>query len=61
MRLRALTSAVVVAALALVSTNRQVAALGRPGITRVPYPTQEWQLGDPKFDPLPRARAFFGQ
>jgi dienelactone hydrolase len=52
---------VVVAALALAFTNRQVAALGRPGITPVPCPTREWQLGDPKFDALPGAKAFFGQ
>lgn len=61
MRLRALTGAVVVAVLALASTNRQAAALGRPGITPVPCPTQEWQLGDPKFDALSGAKAFFGQ
>jgi hypothetical protein len=60
-RLRALTGAVVVAVLALASTNRQAAALGRPGITPIPCPTQEWQLGDPKFDALPGAKAFFGQ
>jgi dienelactone hydrolase len=61
LRLRALTGAVVVAALALASANRQVAALGRPGITPVPCPTQEWQLGDPKLDALPGAKAFFGK
>jgi hypothetical protein len=56
-----LTGAVVVAVLALASNNRQAAALGRPGITPVPCPTQDWQLGDPKFDALPGAKAFFGQ
>ena len=61
MRLRALTGAAVIAAIALASTNWHVAALGRPGITPVPCPTQEWQLGDPKFDALPGAKAFFGQ
>jgi dienelactone hydrolase len=60
-RLRALTGAVVVAVLALASTNRQAAALGRPGITPIPCPMQEWQVGDPKFDALPGAKAFFGQ
>jgi dienelactone hydrolase len=37
------------------------AALGRPGITPVPCPDQAWQLGDPKFDALAGAKAFFGQ
>jgi pimeloyl-ACP methyl ester carboxylesterase len=59
-RIRALACALVVALLALVST-RPTAALGRPGITPVPCPTQEWQPGDPKFDALPGAKAFSGQ
>jgi len=59
MRLRALGCAVIAAVLALAST-RPTAALGRPGVTPVPCPTQEWQLGDPKFDALPGAKAFFG-
>ena len=61
MRLRALIGAVVVAALAVASTTKPTAALGRPGITPVPCPTQEWQLGNPKFDALPGAKAFFGR
>ena len=61
MRLRALTLAAIAAFLALASTTRAPAALGRPGITPVPCPTQEWQPGDPKFDALPGAKAFFGQ
>ena len=60
MRIRALACAVMVAFLALAS-GRQTTALGRPGITPVPCPTQEWQLGDPTFDALPGAKAFFGQ
>ena len=60
MRVRALVCAVVAAGLALVST-RQTPAIGRPGVTPVPCPTQEWQLGDPKFEALPGAKAFFGQ
>jgi dienelactone hydrolase len=55
-----LTFAAVAAVLALAST-RQPAALGRPGITPVPCPTEEWQLGDPAFEALPGAKAFFGQ
>jgi pimeloyl-ACP methyl ester carboxylesterase len=60
MRLRALTCAVIVASLAIAFTTRTTTALGRPGITPVPCPTQEWQPGDPKFDALAGAKAFFG-
>jgi dienelactone hydrolase len=56
-----LIGAVVVAALAVASTTNPTAALGRPGITPVPCPTQEWQPGDPAFDALPGAKAFFGK
>jgi dienelactone hydrolase len=59
-RLQALTGAAIISLLAVAAT-RQTEALGRPGITPVPCPTQEWQLGDPKFDALPGAKAFFGQ
>src|SRR3954452_13430313 len=59
MRLKAVLFAAVVAGVAL-SATRETAALGRPGITPVPCPTQEWQPGDPKFDALPGAKAFFG-
>ncbi len=59
MRSRALIGAVIAAGLALASST-QTTALGRPGITPVPCPTQEWQPGDPKFDALPGAKAFFG-
>jgi dienelactone hydrolase len=61
MRLRALTCAVTVAAVALASTTKHPAALGRPGITPVPCPAQEWQPGDPTFEALPGAKAFFGK
>ena len=27
----------------------------------MPCPTEEWQLGDPKFEPLPAAKALFGK
>ncbi|MBI3493012.1 MAG: hypothetical protein HY047_14720 [Acidobacteria bacterium] len=48
--------------IALVSTALMArpTALVRPGITPVPCPQQEWQLGDPKFEALPGAKAFFG-
>jgi dienelactone hydrolase len=58
-RLRALICAAIAAVAALAST-RETIALGRPGITPVPCPTQEWQPGDPKFEALPGAKAFFG-
>ena len=61
MRVQAVIGAAIVAAAALGLTTKPTAALGRPGITPVPCPTQEWQLGDPTFDALPGAKAFFGQ
>lgn len=61
MRLRALIGAAGIACLALASTTRTTTALGRPGITPVPCPAQEWQPGDPTFDALPGAKAYFGQ
>src|SRR5476651_1247789 len=61
MRLRGLIGAVVAAVLAFALTTRNTAAVGRPGVTPVPCPTQEWQLGDPTFEALPGAKAFFGK
>jgi pimeloyl-ACP methyl ester carboxylesterase len=61
MRVRGLMLALVGAAVIVALAQRTPAALGRPGITPVPCPTQEWQLGDPRFDALPGAKAFFGQ
>src|SRR5262252_5188994 len=60
MRVRAFVCAAIAAGLALLSTQ-QTLAIGRPGVTPVPCPTQEWQVGDPKFDALPGAKSFFGQ
>ena len=60
MRSRALIGAAMAAVLAFAFTTQTTAALGRPGITPVPCPTQEWQPGDPKFEALPGAKAFFG-
>ena len=61
MRLKALLIATVGALLSLSLTTERTAALGRPGITPVPCPTQEWQIGDPAFEALPGAKAFFGK
>ena len=61
MRVRALIGAAIVAVLALAFTTRTTAALGRPGVTPVPCPTQEWQTADPTFEALPGAKAYFGK
>ena len=60
MRFRALACAAIAACIALASTTRTT-ALGRPGITPVPCPDQVWQRGDPAFEALPGAKAYFGQ
>jgi len=52
--------AVVLASLAAVEPQH-ITAMGKPGVTPVPCPTQEWQLGDPTFEALPGAKAFFGK
>src|SRR6266851_2552580 len=59
MQFRALTCAAIAALIPLASTTRTT-ALGRPGITPLACPQQEWQFADPTFDALPGARAFFG-
>src|SRR4051794_37626620 len=59
MLIRALAFAATAATLALAAT-RPTNAVGRPGVNPIPCPTQEWQPGDPKFDALPGAKAFFG-
>ena len=59
MRLHALAS-IGLAMAALAATPAPVATVGRPGITPVACPQQEWQYDDPSFQALPRARAFFG-
>src|SRR3954466_6368633 len=60
MRSRALIGAAIAAVLALATTTQTTTAVGRPGVNPIPCPTQEWQPGDPKFDALPGAKAFFG-
>jgi hypothetical protein len=37
------------------------AEVGKPGVTPVPCPQLEWQLGDATFEALPGAKAFFGK
>jgi dienelactone hydrolase len=36
-------------------------AMGKPGLTPIACPEQAWQPGDPAFEALPNAEAFFGQ
>jgi dienelactone hydrolase len=60
MRVRAFICAAVIASIEIAfSSNPR--ALGKPGITPVPCPQQEWQLGDAAFEPLAGAKAFFGK
>jgi pimeloyl-ACP methyl ester carboxylesterase len=60
-RFRALVCAAVIASAAVAFSTRTTAAVGRPGITPVPCPQQAWELGDPTFEALPGAKAFFGK
>src|SRR6266550_2346195 len=60
-RLRSFVCASVAALLATGASTRTPAALGKPGITPLPCPQQEWQQGDAAFDALPGAKAFFGK
>ena len=59
MPFRALTCAAIAALMAIASTTHTT-ALGRPGITPIPCPEQAWQPGDPTFEALAGANAFFG-
>jgi pimeloyl-ACP methyl ester carboxylesterase len=59
-RLRASFCAAAVALIAVAASSRP-SALGRPGITPIPCPGQTWEFGDPQFDALAGAKAFFGK
>jgi pimeloyl-ACP methyl ester carboxylesterase len=48
-----------VAAIAL-SSQQLTASLGKPGVTPVPCPQQEWQPGEATFEALPGAKVHFG-
>ena len=61
MRVRALTCAAAVALIAIAASTRPTAALGKPGVTPLPCPQQEWQYADAAFDALPGAKALFGK
>ncbi len=60
MRIRALVCTLVVAASAT-ALGPAPRALGKPGLTPVPCPNQAWESGDPAFEALPGAKAFFGR
>jgi pimeloyl-ACP methyl ester carboxylesterase len=58
---RLLIAAGVALVLASSAIEHPRAAVGKPGLTPVPCPQQEWQLSDSAFEPLPDARAFHGR
>jgi hypothetical protein len=60
MPVRALIGALILAGMA-VGLAPAPRALGRPGVTPVPCPVQEWIPDDPQFEPLPGAKAFSGK
>jgi pimeloyl-ACP methyl ester carboxylesterase len=60
-RLRPIACATVVAIVTAGGATRTTAALGKPGVTPLPCPQQEWQHADAAFDALPGARALFGK
>jgi len=51
----------VIVAAAAGAMPQRTSALGKPGLTPVPCPQQEWQLGDAAFEALPGARVEFGK
>jgi pimeloyl-ACP methyl ester carboxylesterase len=61
MRLRAFTCTTVVAIVASAASTQLTVALGKPGVTPLPCPQQEWQYADAAFDALAGARALFGK
>jgi dienelactone hydrolase len=58
---KACAAAAALAMLILGAAAQTTAAMGKPGVTPVPCPTQEWQLGDPAFEASAGAKAFFGR
>ncbi len=61
MRLQAFGCAGVVALVAISASTRTPLALGKPGVTPLPCPQQEWQHGDAAFEAVSGAKAFFGK
>lgn len=58
---RAIALAAAFAALAAGWSVQRTDAMGKPGLTPVPCPTQDWQIGDPAFEALGGAKAYFGK
>ncbi len=58
---RLLTGFVAATLVAVAAVDRPRAEVGKPGLTPVPCPAQDWQLGDPAFEALAGAKAFFGK
>jgi len=58
-RIRAVAWAIAAASIAATFTTTP-RAIGKPGLTPVPCPTQQWQPVDPAFEALPGAKALFG-
>jgi pimeloyl-ACP methyl ester carboxylesterase len=61
MRTQIVAAALLGTALAFAFADRPHAEIGKPGLTPVPCPQQEWQPGDSAFEPLPGAKAFHGK
>jgi pimeloyl-ACP methyl ester carboxylesterase len=61
MRIRACACALACAVVAAGSAQHPRAEIGKPGVTPVPCPAQEWQPGDAAFEALPDAKAYFGK
>lgn len=61
MRVRACVCAAIASLIAVAASTRTTTALGRPGVNPVPCPQQQWEVGDPTFEALPGAKAFFGK
>ena len=61
MRFRGFACAAAASIIAVAISGRATAALGKPGLTPVPCPQQEWQLGEASFEALPGAKASFGK
>jgi len=51
----------VIVALGAAVMPQPTSALGKPGLTAVPCPQQEWQPGDAPFEALPGAKVQFGK
>jgi dienelactone hydrolase len=58
---KALLTAIALAFAVAATAPARPHAMGKPGLTPVPCPDQAWQPGDPAFEALPNAKAFFGK